>query len=167
MRKTLQIHAITLLLTVTLLTNGCKKEGPAGPAGNANVTARTFSASSWAWSSPYYYANFSMPEINSTNINSAAIMVYFRANSGNWSALPYTQYNSPYNYYMGFNTSNGNVQVTWVYDTSFSSGDDPNVFYSITVQYKIVVIPPAERLANPNVNLLDYNAVKAAYHLED
>jgi hypothetical protein len=167
MKKTLQITGITLFTIATFITNGCKKEGPAGPAGSANVTATNFTVNSWSWDAPYYYADFSVPELTSANINSAAVLVYFTTTSGSWIALPYTQYDSPYNYYMGFSSSAGSVQVTWVYDSSFSSGSDPNAYYSTSVRYKIVVIPKEERIANPNVNLNDYNAVKAAFHLKD
>lgn len=165
MKKKLQTTGIVLLTFTLLLLNGCKKENP-GPAGST-VTARTFTVSSWTWSSPYYYVNLGVPELTSGNINDAAVMVYFKANSSAWSALPYTQYNSPANYYMGFNTNSNNVQVNWVYDSSFSSGDDPNDYYGTQVRCKVVVIPPAERKANPNIDLTDYEAVKKAYHLED
>jgi hypothetical protein len=167
MKKILHLNLITLFVIALVMTNGCKKEGPPGPAGNANVTATTFSASSWSWSSPYYYANFNVPDLTSSNINTAAVMVYFSTTGGTWIAVPYTQYTSAYDYHMGFNTSAGTVQVTWVYDSSLSNGSDPNAFYSTTVQYKIVVIPPSARQANPNVNLKDYNAVKAAFQLQN
>lgn len=167
MKKIVQTCVIILFASATVVMNGCKKEGPAGPPGNANVTARTFSATSWSWSSPYYYANFSVPELTSANAGSAAVMVYFHTTSNSWLALPYSQYNSPYNYYMGFSSAAGLVQVTWVYDYSLSSGDDPNTYYGSNVQYKVVIIPPAERKANPDLDLTDYNAVKEAYHLED
>lgn len=165
--KKLKTPGIVLLTFTLLLLNGCKKEGPQGPAGNANVTARTFTVSSWSWSSPYYYVNLSVPELTTENMNAAAVMVYSQSSGSSWRAIPYTQYYSPYNYYMGFTTNSNNVQVTWVYDSSFSSGDDPNTFYGAAMHYKVVVIPPAERKANPNIDLTDYEAVKKAYHLED
>jgi hypothetical protein len=167
MKKKLQTTGLLLLAFTTLLFNGCKKEGPAGPAGNANVTATTFTISSWSWSSPYYYVNLTVPALTSANMNAAAVMVYIKATGTSWTAVPYTQYDTPDNYFMGFNTNTNNVQLTWIYDNAFSSGDDPNVVYGTQVRCKVVVIPPAERKANPNINLYDYEAVKKAYHLED
>ncbi len=166
MKKTLQIHAILLFAIATVMANGCKKEGPAGPAGNANVTAYTYSVSSWAYNSPNYYTNLSVPELTSSNINSAAVMVYFKT-TGNWFALPYTQYYSPYNYVMNFSTGVGEVQITWFYDTSLSAGNDPNAFYGTAVQYKVVIIPPAARKANPNLDWSNYDAVKTQFNLSN
>lgn len=167
MKNKLQITGILLLLISSLLVNGCKKEGPPGPAGNANVTSRTFYVSSWSWDSPNYYADFNVPELTADNINSAAVLVYFRTTSGTWYAVPYTQYTSSSDYHMGFITVAGTVEVTWFYDNPLSSGSDPNAFYGTTVYYKVVVIPPAERKANPNLDLNNYEAVKAAFHLKD
>jgi hypothetical protein len=167
MKKTLQLSVISLFAIATMMTSSCKKEGPAGPAGNANVSSTTFSVNTWSWNSPYYYANFSVPDLTSSNINSAAVLVYFSTTSGTWFAVPYTQYTSTYDYHMGFSNSIGNVQVTWIYDNSLSSGSDPNTYYGTSVRYKIVVIPPAERKANPNLNVRDYNAVKKAFNLKD
>lgn len=168
MKKTLRITSLLFITTTLLFFAGCKKSstGPAGKDGSANVTATTYSAGSWAWSSPNYYVNLSVPELTSANINSAAVMVYFKT-ANNWIAVPYTQYNSPADYYMNFNTSVGNVQVTWFYDSSLSSGSDPNAYYSTTVQYKVVVIPPTVAKANPGLNLKDYAAVKTRFNLPD
>lgn len=168
--RTLKIY-LTILFGITILVlNGCKKKetpGPAGKDGNANVTSTIFSAASWSWNSPHYYVNLSVPELTSSNINSAAIMVYFSTTGSGWIAVPYTQYDSPYDYFMGFNTSVGNVQVTWFYDSSASSGSNPNTYYATTVKYKVVIIPPALVKANPNLNLDDYSAVKKRFNLKD
>lgn len=101
------------------------------------------------------------------NLNSAAIMVYFTTGNNKWTAVPFTQYNSPSNYFMGFNTSVGNVQVTWIYDSSLSSGDSPNTYYGVTVQCKVVVIPKAAKDAHPNVDLNNYSEVKETFDLKD
>ena len=167
MKKTLRINGIVFLAITTLMISSCKKEGPQGPAGNANVTSTLFSASSWAWSSPNYYCDFTVPELTSSNINSAAVLVYFSTVSGIWIAVPYTQYTNAYDYHMAFNTRAGMVEVTWVYDSSLSSGSDPNAYYGVTVQYKVVVIPPSARLANPNIDYTNYNEVKTAFNLKD
>lgn len=167
--KTLKTISIITLLTIISLIQGCTKKGDVGPTGkdgSSNVSATVFQASSWSWSAPNYYINLNVPEITSENLTSAAIMVYFTKDNIKWTAVPFTQYNSTYNYFMGFNTSIGQVQVTWIYDTSLSSGDNPNVYYGVTVQYKVVVIPPAAKKANPNVDLSNYNEVKKAFNIE-
>jgi hypothetical protein len=152
---------LLLIISCVFLFQNCKKKG------DADIISRTASVSSWGWSSPYYFTEISIPELTSSNINTAGVMVYFSHSSGNWIAIPYTQYHSPYNYVMNFSCSPGNVEVTWFYDTSFSAGSDPNTYYGSTIQIKVVVIPPAERIKNPNVNLNDYNEVKRTYKLRD
>jgi hypothetical protein len=172
MEKTFRTHTTLALLGAAIFFfSGCKKDGatgpqgPQGPVGQTNVTAATFSVSSWAFTAPYYYQNFSMPELTTKNIDSALVMVYFKTIGSNWFALPYTQYDSPYNYYMGFVCNVGNVQVTWFYDSSLSSGKDPNTYYSTVVKYKVVVIPPSMKQKGVNVN--NYEEVRGAYSLKD
>jgi len=94
-------------------------------------------------------------------------MVYFSTTGSSWIAIPYTQYNSPYNYFMGFSTSAGNVQVTWVYDTSLSSGSDPTTYYGANVLYKVIVVPPSAKILKPNVDYKNYEEVKDAFGLKD
>lgn len=159
-----------LVFTALVFFAGCTKKGETGPAGkegSANISATVFSISSWAWTSPNYYKNLSVPEITTDNLSSAAIMVYFSKGNSTWTALPFTQYNSPSNYFMGFNTSVGNVQVTWIYDSSLSSGDNPNIYYGVNIQCKVVVIPKAARDAHPDVNLNNYNEVKEVFKIKD
>ena len=43
----------------------------------------------------------------------------------------------------------------------------PNPIYGITCTYKVVVITPAARVANPNVNLKNYNEVKEVFNIKD
>lgn len=162
------LKTIIIIITLTLFTQGCTKKGEVGPAGkdgSSNVSSTVFQASSWSWSSPNYYVNFNVPEITGDNLTSAAIMVYFTKDNTKWTALPFTQYNSPSNYFMGFNTSINRVQITWIYDSSLSQGDNPNVYYGVAVQYKVVVIPKAAKDAHPNVNLNNYSEVKKAFDL--
>lgn len=167
MKKTLQLFSLVTLIVMLTFVSGCKKNNNNNSSNNnVKVLSSSFTITSWSWSSPNYYSNLSVPELTSDNINTAAVMVYFSTGS-NWIAIPFTQYNSPYNYYMGFNTGVGKVQVTWTYDSSLSSGDNPNTYYSATVKCKVVVIPPAKISANPDLNLKDYKAVKERFNLKD
>jgi hypothetical protein len=166
--KTLKVIISIVVIASTTLIQGCTKKGDVGPAGkdgSSNVSATVFQASSWSWSAPNYYINLNVPEITSDNLTSAAIMVYFTKDNTKWIAVPFTQYNSPYNYLMGFNTSIGQVQVTWIYDSSLSSGDNPNIYYGVTTQYKVVVIPKGAKAAHPDVNLNNYSEVKKAFNI--
>lgn len=169
MKKLLFIKLMAVL-TITFTINGCKKgdtgpKGPAGKDGTSSVTSRTFTMTSWAYTSPYYYRDLNVPELTSGNIDSSLVMVYFCTTGSVWFALPYTQYNSPYNYYMGFSSSSGNVQVNWVYNTSLSKGSDPNEYYGTTIKCKVVVIPSSAKAAKINLN--NYEEVKHSYNLAD
>jgi len=175
MKKTIQIQTIAFLGSVVLFIGACTKEGPAGPKGDpgqnghTNVYAYNYSfTSGWPYTSPSYYRNLAVPALNAANIDSAAVMVYFSKGLGIWDAMPFTQYNglSP-NYFMNFDTGVGNVQVTWTYNGS-SQGSDPNTYYNITtIKFKVVVIPPSGRVANPDLDLRDYKEVKKRFHLQD
>ncbi len=167
MKKIFQIHILIFFWVTTLLTNSCKKEGPAGPvgpAGEVNISSYTFTASSWSSTSSYWYYNFTVPALTSSNIDSAAVQVY-ASTGGNWIALPYTEVAST-NYFMGFNTGINNVQVTWIYN-GLGLGSSPNSFYTATLRIKVVVIPPSVRKANPDIDYNNYNEVSTTFNLKE
>lgn len=161
-----QLFAFAIFI---LLISSCKKgdTGEPGNDGSANVTAYTFSVTSWTYSTPAWYRNLSVPELTSSNLNTASVQVYLGVTSGSWTALPNTFYNSPANYLMGFETQAGIVKINWIYDSSLSSGDDPNTFFGTNCNFKIVVIPAALLAANPDLDLKNYNAVKEKFKLKD
>ncbi|HWY11187.1 MAG TPA: hypothetical protein VN026_07680 [Bacteroidia bacterium] len=169
MKKYLQITTSTLLVASLILINGCKKgkDGAPGKDGSSNVTSHTFSTNSWLSNPSRYFQNFPIAEITSSNINSISVAVYFSTTSGVWIALPYTYVTTPNNYFMGFNTSAGLVQVTWDCNSTVSIGSDPNAIFSTTVQIKIVTIPPSARKANPNLDWNNYSEVKQKLNLKD
>jgi hypothetical protein len=157
------ICLVVILISLSVTLQFCRKKD----VGNADITTRTFSVSSWTWRSPDYYTDLSVPELTSDNINVAGVMVYFSRSSNNWIAVPYTQYNSPYNYVMNFSSAPGTIEVSWFYDTGLFQGSDPNAYYNTTVQIKVVVIPPADRIKYPDVDYKNYNEVKKAFNLND
>jgi hypothetical protein len=169
MKKSLRVIATTFLTTSLIFIGACKKgdTGSPGKDGNANVASHTFSTNSWLNNSSRYYQDYTIPELTSDNINTASVEVYFSTTANNWVALPYTYVSSPNNYFMGFISTINKVEVTWDCNSTFSSGSDPNNVFGTTVQIKIVVIPPAQRKAHPNVNHHNYTEVKAAYNLKD
>lgn len=172
MKKTISTHIIFFfsILSVIFLLNSCKKgdagpQGPAGQNGKTNVSSTTYTMTNWLYTSPYYYKDLAVPELTASNIDSSMVMVYFSTIGSNWFALPYTQYNSPINYFMGFVSRAGNVQVTWTYNSSLSAGSDPDTYYATTVKCKVVIIPPSAKKSHVNHN--DYKEVKASYNLKD
>lgn len=156
-----------------MLAPGCKKgdtgtAGTPGKNGVANISSRTFYVESWNYASPNYYASLIVPEITTENINATGILAYFKTGANNeWTALPYTQYNTPFNYLMNYTSLPGFVRINWFYNTSTSQGDDPNKYYNTNVQFKVVVIPPQERVLKPNVDYTQYEQVKQAFGLQE
>jgi hypothetical protein len=156
---------LALAILVTLIINGCTKgkDGAPGPSGSSNVSALNYTPTWYtSSSSTYWYANLSVPALTQSNINSAAVQVYFSTTSGVWVAVPFTQVAST-NYFMNFLTAVNTVEITWTYNGGL--GSDPNTYYGATVQAKVVVIPPAAM--RPNVNYRNYQEVKVAYNLKD
>lgn len=172
MRINLKTTLLPILgICILLSTNSCKKgdegvPGTPGKNGAANLTSRTYEVTNWLYASPYHYVNLNVPELTSTDINSAGVLVYFTTKGINWIAVPYTQFDAS-NYYMGFETSTGTIKITWFYDSSVNSGLNPNAYYSTNVRFKVVVIPVADRVLKTGVDYSNYQAVKTAFDIKD
>lgn len=171
MKKQLRSVVVLLFATSTIIFNGCKKGEDGAPEkdDSSNVTAYTYSVSSWLYSSPAWYKSLSVPELTSANINSASVQTYLLTATNTWTALPNTFYNSGgSNYLMGFETTVGSVKVTWIYNNLTSQGSDPDVYFGTSSsQFKVVIIPPAMITANPDLNFKNYNEVKTRFNLKD
>lgn len=162
MKKNLQVVSLIMVLA-TMSVISCKKGNEAGLT--FTVTSKTYSVPTWSSNSTRWYITISVPELTSSNINSAAVQVYFSIDNTNWTALPNTVVLST-NYFMGYITSVGTVDVTWDYN-GIGIGSSPNSVYSATSLFKVVVIPPAAIIANPDLDLNNYNKVKMKFNLED
>ena len=164
-------HLIVLVAGIALLS-GCAKDGavgpqgPQGPPGNANVLSATYIVNNWTSSgNSFWYVSFNVPEITSSVNSGGAVQVFMSLDDGyTWDAVPFTQVNSPYNYYMSFITQPGLIEIDWVHEGG-TLGSDPNSYYLATCRFKVVVIPPSAR--KENVDLTNYEAVKAAYDLKE
>lgn len=164
------IHKLSLcsLIGLSLLfISSCKKgeKGDPGKDGKVNVTSQTFSTGSWSSNSSFWYKQLSCPDLTQDNINSAAVSVYWGTTANNWTALPYT-YVSSTNYFMNFVTTVGNVEIRWYYN-GIGIGDTPDQEFGKTVSFKVVIIPPGAKKANPDVDMNNYQEVKEAYNIAD
>ncbi len=169
MKKSLLFQTSFILIFVVFMMVGCKgKKGDPGPAGSVKISSSTYDAYVWTYISPAYVTSLTVPQLTESNIDSAAVMVYISANGlDGWNALPYTQYTNSSNYFMTFNTFVNTVQIKWIYNSTVSAGDNPNVYYGNTVRFKVVVIPPGARKANADIDMKDYKKVKARFGLKD
>jgi hypothetical protein len=128
---------LLLLIIFAWIFFGCKK----AETNPTKVTSNVYTATTWLYSSPYYYYDINDSDITADNIKSASVSVYFSTDNGNtWTAIPFTQYTNSSNYFMGYNTQVGKIQITWVYNNTLSQGDSPNTYYGATLQYKVVVV---------------------------
>ena len=163
-----------LALTLGLTLTSCKKgdTGPAGPAGtngtngNANVKSKTIfvAGSEWINTPGQSTVTKLVTEITTDIVNNGAVLVYIDNGSNNWSAIP-TTVADPSGLVLTFGydiepgklilstTVNANVTLT---AATFSN-----------TNFRIVTIAASGRVANPNLNYNDYNAVKKAFNLKD
>ena len=160
------------IIAATLLFTGCAKDGatgPKGPAGatgtpgtngTANISTTTLNVTSWIWNATLFEstATFTVTALTQNVIDKGAIMVYWTP-AGMSEPLPYTHVLSPsLSKIVNFSFDVNAIVIS----QSNSDESNPN---PLPTTYRLVVIPPA--MKKPNVNMNDYNAVKAAYKLTD
>lgn len=153
---------VAMLSTFT----ACKKENyddkyqpkgnyqPAGNYGNANVISKT-SILSYTFdpNSNLYSAVVSVSEITSNVINNGLVQCYMSTGSS-WMAVPSGGAGGSVLCFIGAGT------VTFYTNISMYTS-------SPYTQVKIVIVSPAGRMANPNVNYKNYEEVKKAFNLKD
>jgi hypothetical protein len=157
------ITTLVILSAVSMLYYSCGKDSAAP---ESQVTAHTYSVSTWYWDAPHHYVDLQIDELTAANVQSAGVMVYYSVTPGTWISVPYTVYGTLHDYHMGFSYAQNVVEVTWLYDGP-NSGSDPNAYYSTTVKCKVVVVPSSVRQANPDVDWNNYDQVKRTFHLKD
>ncbi|MBK8875401.1 MAG: hypothetical protein IPN13_16385 [Bacteroidetes bacterium] len=145
-------------------------QGPIGPPGNVNVISKTVTVSSGDWIS---YSNplggnmkgsqKAVPEITSSIVSTGAVMVYLRQsyNTGGYyyQALPFNRVvdsNNMRSYHFSISTNLLNL---------FIEETDNNIGSLGSYTYKVVIIPANRMAENPDVNLLNYDEVKASFNL--
>jgi hypothetical protein len=155
--KTLKLSFGVLLLA---LLASCSKEGPAGPAGTpglngtngaANINNGTITVASSQWnSSSTNYWNYGVGDPAVVDMNVDVVLVYVLAN-GNYFALPCASLLTG-----GDNMSFGyqNNLVSLIYNNPTAP--------AASLQFKVVVIPPAVMKSHPGLNVKDYYAVQKA-----
>lgn len=152
------------LAIATLGMSSCKKKevvGPAGPAGNANVKSSTFVTTNTDWVGDQvsgYTATFNAPIITSAIASTGAVMCYLVDGSTSY-ALPYSYLNGSYTRHMSFEYETSVLRVKVIDDDGLTSNLGG---YSI----KVVAISSTGLIANPGLDLTDYEAVKEAFDLK-
>lgn len=113
------IMSILLLFIGGCFFSSCKKEGPAGPAGNANVKGDTILLTNTSWQFPgswalqsgggsttiynTRYVDIATDLITADILKKGSVSVYFKPNNDGWVPLPYTfQVLFPSSYYHNY-----------------------------------------------------------------
>ncbi|HMB90066.1 MAG TPA: hypothetical protein VKP65_04410 [Rhodothermales bacterium] len=166
---------------VLLLASGCDEGpvGPPGPPGNANVFSLNFQFdyASAALNGTVVSEQFDVPDITPSVVDDGAVLVYYRF-AGTWTALPYT---------LSVEAPDDPPRVDYTatfgyaYDDQFievfveASSDDPVVIQEISetdlfiepIEMKAVIIDGFFVGKNSDLDLRDYEAVKAYFNLKD
>ena len=172
--KTAKIFGTFALACGLLLTNCAKKgdTGPAGPAGangtngNANVKSKTIFVAGSEWINTVGESKVTklVTEITTDIVNNGAVLVYIDNGSNNWGAMPTTV------------ADPSGLVVTFGYDIEpgkliLSATVNASVTLTATdfgnTNFRIVTISGSGKIANPNLNYNDFNAVKKAFNLKD
>lgn len=164
MKKIVSIALIVLIgLTACKKTKDCTPGAPGatGKTGNANVEAFIVNttASSWTLNVIDYSqtATATISQINASVMNSGTVNVFMGDGTGtNWVSLPSAYSMAQWNY------SYTNSQISFF--ETLSNGNAPA--NPGTLQFKVIVIPPAVKAANPNLNYSNYNEVKTKFNLQ-
>jgi hypothetical protein len=147
------------ILMLALFTS-CAKDGPVGPAGTngtngtngaANITTGLITVPSASWnSSSTNYWNFGVSDNAVVDMTSDVVLAYVLSN-GNYFALPCASL-----LVQGDNMSFAyqNNLVSLIYNNVNPPAN--------TLDFKIVVIPPAIMKAHPGLDLKNYKQVQQA-----
>jgi hypothetical protein len=170
------------ILSVAMLVFGCSEDGATGATGatgangingtngtngtngqdgNANVTGIadvTTTSTSWTPNGTTFWSTtIQIPEITQAVFDRGIVSVFRKFNSGIWNAIPYSYVNVSWNH--GFFVGGINI---------FCSSVNGNAINDPAVQnFRVVIITPSNRLANPDTNWNNYDEVKTALKLKD
>lgn len=109
MKKTLIISALFIALSA------CQKEGPIGPAGNANVKTSVHGVDRFAWQNAggLLYLNIESANITQAINNTGTVDVYLSdvSSSGPWVSMPYQKIETGFFTNYVFYSTVGMVQI--------------------------------------------------------
>jgi hypothetical protein len=158
------LKSLILIVAIAALFSSCAKDGATGATGltgatgvtgatgNGNVYAISVPVTFWNDSTTYWCANIQDPYMTDTVQSSGAVQVFVSTdNAFSWLALPTTFISSPQNYLMNYSTQTGSIEITWQ-ESNGQIGTSPGIFFGVTCQFKVVVIPSALRKRNVSSN---------------
>lgn len=164
--KNLKLTFLTLAFATFLVS--CSKDGATGPAGangatgatgNANVEIFTFNVDNSSWiadsANLQWSTDYTLP--SSANV-SGGVFLYIK-DGGNWAALPHVDYGQTFEF--GYDPTTRIVEVQSADATAMTMIPNPG-----PDTFRVVCIPPAGRIANPNLDYKNYNEIQSTFHLK-
>ena len=154
-----------LLLIISLMVISCKKEGPAGPTGNANVTVFNFGNRTINGTSEYQLLG-----ISSAQLDSSIVLAYVNPNTFNetvWFPVPGSAGGGIEMSFIIYPITNGSAFSLRLFNADGILYPSPIVFRKTRI-----FIVPANKMVNVNgrvagPDLKDYYAVKEFYKIPD
>jgi len=182
--KSISLAGIALVLGLTIIS--CKKgdtgpQGPAGPqgatgqqgpqgptgqqgaTGNANVQNYSITISSSQWTYDNLYERLYYRWYNSANSQSA-VYGYVMSGSGKQS-MPY--YTSTSAWSEQYDLASKLFSSPAYIEFQFTNYNSRTTAPSYDKYFDLVIIPPTQRKANPNVDYSNYEEVKRVFKLGD
>ena len=169
MKHTTKVYAALIgALSLSLITiSSCQKgeKGDPGPAGqngtngtngvdgNANVIGTntvTLNPSDRTITSGVASAHLSVPGITQEVFDKGAVMVYYKASSTQWTALPYLLSNV----YIVYGFKVGDIELV----ASTTNGTAVTINGALT--FRAVIIPAKTKLSHPRTDWNNYNEVE-------
>lgn len=155
-------NLLALIVSLCAITSFHSCRGPEGPPGVANIVAYDISTTSSSWTydsyNSQYYTDAEIPDITQAVIDAGTVQAFYSNSSySSFVALPSTQSLLwiGYSYFLGIG------EIDWGL-TDGTVPANPGTKY-----FKFVVIPPAARQANPDVNWNDYNSIARRFKITD
>lgn len=142
-------------------------QGPAGPAGTANVqysgwNYATNFRDTTADNSAFHAGDLAAPALTQTMLDNATFQIYFTFGGGVYT-LPYTSYAGG-----KLNTMSYFPRVGHFIITRFTADNSNSVPLSTILQYRYVIIPGGVNIGlNNHPDLKDYEAVRKFYRIPD
>jgi hypothetical protein len=159
---------VAIIFLATILFS-CGTEGPAGPAGNANVKTVTFTVYADDWDKDYTnsFTGYSkvIPLITQNIVNNGVVLVYYKSTSGTyWYNWDHTSVSASGSLWSWNHSIEFESLVLFV--TTTTSDAVPGL---IDYNIKVVIIDgtPSSIQKLKSVDYSDYNQVKTKFNLTD
>lgn len=160
--KYLRILTLGFLAAITLVSTSCKKAVTDHelnyPHTQIDVEEYTVAANDWIGDGDGYTASITSNILTQEVLSSGIVMCYIKEGS-DYKAMPITRSYGAYISHWGFSHSANGITF-WNYD------DDGATLEPGDQTFKIAIFTQAGLIANPDVDIHDFESVKKAFDLK-